>query len=97
MNKGSVSSQVALWEAHKVVIRSHCIAIGTRVNTLNLQLKPEAKLATSPTRRTLRWIREVRSKLKTIALGKTEKLLLYSWFKGYVGFNTLFYLATEKT
>lgn len=31
LNEGSVSSIAALWEAHKVVIRWHCIAMGSKI------------------------------------------------------------------
>lgn len=57
ITKGLVSSQAAFWEAQKVVIRGHCIAIGARfkkyvtlqVNTLNLQLQSlESRLASKP-------------------------------------------------
>lgn len=85
--EGSVSSQSALREAHKAVIRGHCIAMGSRLkkdsiqqtNNVNLQLKSlEERMAINPTRHILRQILEDRSKLKTLALGNTEKLLLYS-------------------
>lgn len=47
----------------------------------------EYKLTVHPTKRTLRQILELRAKLRTLALGKTEKLLLYSrqWY--YEGAN----------
>lgn len=73
-NKGSVSSLAALWEAHKAVIRGQCIAMGTRakkdvalqVETLSTQLwAPEEKLSDNPSKRPLRRILEVCSKLKT--------------------------------
>lgn len=91
-NEGSVSSQVTLWEEHKAVIRGQCIAIGSKikrdvvlqVESLNSQLSAlELKLASRPSRRTLRRILNIRSKLKTLALGRTEKLLLYSHQRFY--------------
>lgn len=82
-----LSSQSILWEEHKAVIRGQCIAIVSRikndvalqVDTLSLQLQAlEAKLVVHPTKRTLRRILDLRAKLRTLAMGKAEKLLLYS-------------------
>lgn len=87
LNEGSVFSTSALWEAHKAVIRDHCIAMGTRIKkdvalqteTLLLQLRSlEERLSVKPTCNTRRKMVEIHAKLKTLALGKAEKLLLYS-------------------
>lgn len=84
-NARSVASQLVLWEAHKAVIKGQCIAIESRIKKRMLQVESlwgqlqllEQKLATKPSRRTLRQILNIRSKLKTLALGRVEKLLLY--------------------
>lgn len=86
-NEGSVSSPLTLWEAHKAVLRGQCIAIGSRlkrdikaqVDTLMTTLHTlESTLAVRPSRHLLRKIIATRTKLKTLALGRVEKLLLYS-------------------
>lgn len=75
---------MTLWEAYKEVARGQCIAIGSRIKKEaalleeSLSGRPRAleqKLATSPSIRILQQINAVRSKLKTLALGRTEKLL----------------------
>lgn len=58
----------------------HCYPfyVALQVESLSGQLRfARIKLATYPSRRNLRQIVNVHSKLKTLALGKTEKLLLY--------------------
>lgn len=86
-NGGSVSSPAILWEAHKAVIRGHCISMSTRLkrdaNKLRVEYAAklrvlESSLSSKPTVSTLRKIVDLRAKLRALSLQKTEKLLLYT-------------------
>lgn len=86
-NCGSVSSPAILWEAHKSVIRGHCISIATRLkkdselqrrDLLARLTRLESSLPAQPTIRALRQIVDLRAKLKDLSIHKTERLLLYT-------------------
>lgn len=68
-----------LWDTYKAVIGGHCIAILICIKKrCGSSVMYDSKLTVRLTKRTLRQILE----LRTLALGKTEKLPLYSrqWY-----------------